>query len=130
MKLNEIQKEEVKKAINKTIEEMFESEYFLRRVRKGIFLALEKGVTKASKLTEEEKAIEKYVKISKPEDEVWMDLTSAALQSLLVMSFPELQKRISTIKIGKALSKAGALKSMKNGINVYRINKVKTKKKD
>lgn len=130
MELNENQREEVKKVINKTIDELFESGYFLRRVKKNILLALEKGITKASPLTEEDKIIERYVKISKPTDEVWMDINAAALQSLLIRTFPELHKQMSTIRLGRALSRAGALRSTRNGINVYRINKIKTKKQD
>lgn len=130
MKLNDKQKEEIKAVINNTVDEMFRSNFFLRRIKKGIFLSLEKRTLKSVQSTEEDKAVARYVKISRPTDEVWMDLTAAALQSLLVMNYPELHKKMSTIRLGKALSKAGALKSIKNGINVYRIKKVRVKKQD
>lgn len=128
MELSNKQKEEVKKLINESIEKTFGSALFLKNVKKNIFKALTEEVTVKSKENHEDVLVKKYIKIAKPTDEQWMDLTAAAAQSLLVSHFPELHRKISTMKLGRALSEAGAIKGMKNGINVYRIAKVKTPK--
>ena len=127
MKLNDKQKEQVKEVIKSTIDEVFESKYFQRKMYKSIMNALKNEQTTNQKINEEDRIVERYVKIAKPTDEAWMDLTSAALQSLLVRSFPELHTKMSTVKLGRALGKAGALKTTKNGINVYKIAKIKNK---
>ena len=122
MQLTDEQKETASEVLETWLRKKLTQPQTAKRLVIDILQAAEKG---GSVKTFEERFVKRHVRVAKASDGIWMDKTASDLLAVLLDLYPEEQGNVSAMKLGRALSNAGALKYMRSGISVYRIRKIK-----
>tara|TARA_B100000953_G_scaffold290249_1_gene275098 strand:+ start:13903 stop:14289 length:387 start_codon:yes stop_codon:yes gene_type:complete len=120
---------EVEKALDKWLEKKLSEKGAIKQISRAIKKEL-KSMQKeeTAKGTFEDDFVRDYLVLSKESDSVWKDLTAKDIIKVTSNQSKDLGNKLRAGQIGRALGKAGAIKQIRNGYAVYRINKIKTKK--